>query len=192
VNSIRYVRVEEDCEGLCRRELNMNVRNINWYLSDPKGQVRPRNHSERTTKGEWESVTGLVDWRVVQTLAAQELAICLDCPGTEWIEINAVGQTFRIPAWQDEVSTLRDALLKTLDRYGVVVEPSDVTRIGYGSSFGFCFGYCTRELSAENQTIILSASSRQDEYPPIKESMEISQDEWEHLLQLAETSEIES
>jgi hypothetical protein len=192
VNSIRYVRVEEDCEGLCRRELNMNVRNFNWYLSDPKGQVRPRNHSERTTKGEWESVTGLVDWRVVQTLAAQELAICLDCPGTEWIEINAVGQTFRIPAWQDEVSTLRDALLKTLDRYGVVVEPSDVTRIGYGSSFGFCFGYCTRELSAENQTIILSASSRQDEYPPIKESMEISQDEWEHLLQLAETSEIES
>lgn len=192
VNSIRYVRVEEDGEGLCRRELNMNVRHMNWYLSDLEGQVRSRQHSERTNKIEWESVIGLVDWRVVQTLAAQELAICLDCPGTEWIEINAVGQTFRIPAWRDEVSKLRDALLKTLDRYGVVVTPSDVTRIDYGSSFGFCIGYCTKELNVAKQSIILSASSRQEEYPPIKESMEISQDEWERLLQLAASSEIES
>ena len=192
VNSIRYIRVEEDCEGLCHRELNMNVRNTNWYLRDPKGQVRSRNHSERTTKGEWETVTGLVDWRLVQTLAAQELAICLECPGTEWIEINAVGQTFRIPAWQDEISGLRNALLKVMDRYGVAVTNSDITHIGYGSSFGFCLGYCTKELSAEKQTIVLSASSRQEEHPPIKETMEISPDEWEHLLQLAEASEIES
>ncbi len=192
IDSINYVRIESDCEGLCRRQVFMNPSNIRWTLSDPKGQVRSRSHSERTSRKDWDQLNTLIDWRVIQELSARELAICYSCPGTEWIEIRGLNQTYLIPAWFEEVSDLKGALRSILDRYKVEPEPGEITRIEYGSNFGFCFGYCTRHLHAEKGIIHLSATSRQEDKPPIEEVMEIGGEEWEHLLQLAEASEIES
>ena len=192
IDSLLYVRVEDHCEGLCRRQLYLDQNAGQWHFSDPKGQVRSRTFTDRTDSKQWDQLNALVDWRVVQELAARELAICDHCPGTEWIEIRGLNQNYRIPAWFPEVSDLRNALLCVMDRFQVKPEASPVTRIEYGSNFGFCAGYCTRHLLAEKQILQLSATSRSETLPPIEEKMEIGAQEWGHLLLLAEASEIES
>ena len=192
IDSINYVRIEEDCEGLCRRQVYMNENTIRWNLSNPQGQVRSRSHSERTRAIDWDHLNNLIDWRAVQKLESQELAVCYSCPGSEWIEIRGLNQTYVIPAWFTEVSDLKGSLLSILDRFKVEPDRSKVTKIEYGSNFGFCFGYCTRQLVAEKQNIQMSATSRQEDMPPIEASMDIGQPDWEHLLLLAEASEIES
>jgi len=191
IDSVNYIRIESDCEDLCRRRIHINQSTSRWTLSDPLGVLRAKNHSERTPTLDWDRLDSLIDWRVVQDLASRELAICHSCPGTEWIEIAGGNQIYVIPAWFEEVSALKGFLLSMLNKYQIKPEPEAITRIEYGSNFGFCFDYCTKQSLAEKQILQLSATSRQADQPPIEQVMEIGLPDWEHLLILAEHSEIE-
>jgi len=126
IDSVHYIRIESDCEDLCRRRININQSTSRWTFSDPLGQLRAKNYSERTPTLDWDRLDSLIDWRVVQDLASRELAICYSCPGTEWIEITGGNQIHVIPAWFEEVSDLKEFLLSTLNKYQIKLEPEGV------------------------------------------------------------------
>ena len=126
IDSVNYIRIESDCEDLCRRRIHINQSTSRWTFSDPLGQLRAKNYSERTPTLDWDRLDSLIDWRVVQDLVSRESAICYSCPGTEWIEITGGNQIYLIPAWFEEVSDLKGFLFSMLNKYQIKPETEGV------------------------------------------------------------------
>lgn len=183
--SANYVRWPDACEGLCRGEFFINPEFERWNWSAPNGGASPRHHSQRTAEADWDAVRRAVDWAAVLDLAALDEAICRYCPGTEWIELRVFNQNYLLPADAESIRPLRDVMAGLLDRYPPEDDPGAVVRVGYGSSFGFCLGYCHKELVAEKTVLQLAAFSRQEEYPDVRGRSEITEDEWRHVQKLA-------
>ncbi|MDG1889924.1 MAG: beta-propeller domain-containing protein [Verrucomicrobiota bacterium] len=192
VDSIRYVRMEEDCQGLCRGEFFQDAKSSRWNYTDPEWKLRSRHYSKATGQEEWSDIQAMVDWGVIGRLSSGEFNICQSCPGVEWIEIRGLGQTFILPAGEPELIVLREKLSNNLGRYRVEPKPVPITRIDYGTSFGFCEGYCIKELAADAQGIAMVGASRQENIPNIESSLKITETEWGDLLKRAEAANIET
>jgi hypothetical protein len=79
-------------------------------------------------------------------------------PGSEWIEIRGLNQSFVIPAWFDEVSDLKGFPLSILDEYQVEPEPEAITELSMEVTLVFALGIARNSCSQKNRSFICQLS----------------------------------
>lgn len=65
-----------------------------------------------------------------------------------------------------------------------------VFSIGYGTSFGMCEGHCKNELTLQENSASLVRSSWNNELEPIVCQVDMSEEEWNALLQLIDQEKL--
>tara|TARA_B100000809_G_scaffold179903_1_gene177520 strand:+ start:5125 stop:6018 length:894 start_codon:yes stop_codon:yes gene_type:complete len=63
--------------------------------------------------------------------------------------------------------------------------PDHLDQIKYGTSFGFCVGYCQENIEISNSEIIYNKYSwfEKDQYPSIQKSQNLSTEDWEKITE---------
>jgi len=72
------------------------------------------------------------------------------------------------------------------------LNPRNALTIKSGTSFGFCFGYCKREIQISQTQVTYTMSSwRPEEYPTQTTTGTITENEWTRLLETIDTDQLQ-
>ena len=67
--------------------------------------------------------------------------------------------------------------------------PSEIKQLGYGTSFGMCFGYCANSILLRSGTVMYSRSGWNDQVTPIKCTENMTRISWESFKKIVDLNE---
>lgn len=191
--TIKYGSLSGECGGYCNYNMEIIQTDVtidysSWYREEnPDMQVTGTLTDKQ--KLDLEKLVNKIDFNKLDTIYRK--------PGiidntTEWIEVSKSGRNYKIvvESMSNHPTELEDLLveLRNLKTSHENDKATPISMIRYGTVCGLCQDYNKIEMEIEQTKVIFSASSRNTEkYPQIQNQKSIIIDEWNKIVDLADS-----